>query len=169
MGMPAVLKNFNAFMDGISYMGVANEVALPKLARKVDKTRAGGMNGEVSIDLGQEPMESEITFGGHVAEVYNQYAKPKADGVLLRFSGAYQNDQTGAYDAVDVVMRGRAVEIDPGKAKAGDKTELKLKLSLTYYKLTTNGTVNIEIDLINFVEVVGGTDMLADQRKAIGL
>lgn len=169
MGMPSTLKNFNAFMDGVSYAGVAQEVALPKLARKTEKMRAGGMNGEVSIDLGQEPLEAEVTFGGHVADVYKTYGKSKADAVLLRFAGAYGNDQTGNTDAVEVVMRGRSTEIDPGKGKAGDKTELKVKLALTYYKLVSNGTTLIEIDLLNFVEIINGVDMLADQRKALGL
>lgn len=169
MGMPSTLKNFNVFREGVSFMGVASEVALPKLARKTDKLRSGGMNGEVSVDLGQEAMEIEVTFAGHVAEVYKSYANAKADGVLLRFAGAYQNDQTGNVDAVEVVVRGRSVEVDPGKAKAGDKTELKEKLALTYYKLISNGTVLVEIDLLNFIENVAGTDMLAAQRQALGM
>ena len=32
-----------------------------------------------------------------------------------------------------------------------------------------DGVVLVEIDLLNFVEIVNGVDMLAAQRRAIGL
>ena len=62
-----------------------------------------------------------------------------------------------------------ALVVDPGDAEAGNKTELKVKTDCSYYKLTVNGTVLVEIDHVNFVEVINGTDRLAEQRKAIGL
>ncbi|MBC7201814.1 MAG: phage major tail tube protein, partial [Pseudomonas balearica] len=39
----------------------------------------------------------------------------------------------------------------------------------TYYKLSVDGNVEIEIDLLNFVFMVNGEDRLAEHRKAIGL
>ena len=56
-----------------------------------------------------------------------------------------------------------------GAAKAGDDTEFKVKTACSYYKLTINGMVEIEIDLVNMVENVGGVDRLAEQRRAIGV
>lgn len=169
MGMPRKLKNFNAFNDGKSYMGEVAEVALPKLGRKFEDWRGGGMNGPVPADLGIEKLELEMTCGGFMRQVFEQFGTTKADGVMIRFAGAYQRDDTGEVDAVEVVMRGRHQEIDSGKAKGGDNTEIKVKSALSYYKLSINGTVLIEIDLLNFVEIVNGKDILAAQRKAIGL
>ncbi|MDR3353228.1 MAG: phage major tail tube protein, partial [Zoogloeaceae bacterium] len=100
---------------------------------------------------------------------YRQYGIPKVDGVLLRFAGAYQKDDTAEVDAVDVVIRGRHTEIDPGNAKAGDDTELKVKSSVSYYKFTVNGEVLVERDFVNFVETINGEDRLADYRAALGL
>lgn len=150
-------------------MGEIAEVSLPKLGRKLEKYRGGGMNGEVSLDLGQQALEMEMSCAGIMQQVFEQYATTKLDGVMLRFAGAYQRDDTGAVDAVEVVVRGRHEEIDMGKAKPGDKTDFKVKSALSYYKLSINGAVKVEIDLINFVEIVNGVDMLAEQRKAIGL
>ena len=87
----------------------------------------------------------------------------------LRFAGAYQRDDTGAVDAVEVVVRGRHEEIDMGDAKPGDDTEFTVKTAVSYYKLSINGVVEIEIDLVNMIEVAGGVDRLAEQRRAIGL
>ena len=44
-----------------------------------------------------------------------------------------------------------------------------MKARLNYYRLVVNGTNVIEIDLLNMVFIVNGTDLLADQRRAIGL
>lgn len=169
MALPNALKNFNVYVDGLSYMGVVEELKLPKLARKMEAFRGGGMDGEVDIDLGQEKLEIEQTLGGFVADAYKAYGVTKANGVLLRFAGAYQRDDTGAVQAVEVVVRGRHAEIDPGSAKGGDKNTTTVKSSLTYYKLTVDGKDLVEIDIPGFLFKVNGVDMLAEQRKAIGL
>jgi P2 family phage contractile tail tube protein len=169
MGLPSVLKNFNVFNDGNSYMGLAEEVKLPKLARKMDDFRGGGMNGPVEIDLGQDKLELEFTCGGIVKQVFEQYGTCKVDGVMLRFAGAYQRDDTCAVQALEIVVRGRHKEIDMGDAKAGDKGKFVVKSTLTYYKLTIDNEEVIEIDILNMIEKVGGKDRLEEQRKAIGL
>lgn len=169
MALPSVLKNFNLFNNGNSYMGVAEEVKLPKLKRKMDDYRGGGMNGPVKIDLGQEGLEIEFDCGGFMSQVFEQYGTCKIDSVMLRFAGAYQRDDTCAVQAVEVIVRGRHEELDPGNAKGGDKGKLTVKSALSYYKLSVDGKVLIEIDLLNMVEIVNGKDILIDQRKAIGL
>lgn len=169
MALPNKLKNFNVFVDGRNYLGKCIEVGLPKLGRKMEDYRAGGMNGPVKVDQGSKELEIEHTYGGHMRDIFKSYGISRADGVMLRFAGAYQRDDTGDVDAVEIVVRGRHEEIDSGNAKAGDDTKLKVKSPLTYYKLTVNGEVDIEIDLLNFIEIVGGVDRLAEQRLAIGL
>lgn len=169
MGMPKVLKNFNVFNEAKSWMGEVAEVVLPKLARKMEGHRGGGMDGEIDIDLGQQKLEMETSCAGIMEQVFDQYGITDASGVMLRFSGAYQRDDASGTDAVEVVVRGRHSEIDMGKAKTGDKTDFKVKSTLTYYKLSINGKEKIEIDLLNMVFKVNGVDRLAEQRKACGL
>jgi P2 family phage contractile tail tube protein len=169
MAMPRKLKNFNVFYNGDNYIGRCAEVELPKLTRKTEDLQSGGMNGPVKVDLGMEGLEINHTWAGFEAEIYRQFGIPTVDGVLLRFSGAYQRDDTAEVDAIDIVVRGRHTEIDPGTSKAGDDTELKVKSDLSYYKLTVNGEIVAEIDLVNFVEVIGGTDRLSEFRTAMGI
>ncbi|MGH7463423.1 MAG: phage major tail tube protein [Longimicrobiales bacterium] len=169
MALPSKLKHFNVFADGVSHAGEAEEVTLPKLTRKLEEYRAGGMNGPIDIDLGNEKLELEATYGGLMRTILKQYGVTVADAALVRFAGAYQRDDTGAVDAVEVVVRGRHTELDFGNAKAGDNSQFKVKSSLSYYKLTVNGEVWIELDHINFIEIVFGVDRMAEQRRAIGL
>lgn len=108
MALPRKLKYLNMFNDGLSYMGVVESVTLPKLTRKLEKYRGGGMPGSVSIDLGldDDALSCEWTLGGLPdVELWAQYASPGADSVPLRFTGSYQRDDTGAISAVEVVMR----------------------------------------------------------------
>ncbi|MDR3429013.1 phage major tail tube protein [Silvimonas sp.] len=169
MALPRTLKNMNVFHDGVSHVGQISEVELPKLTRKTDEFRGGGMDGGVEIDLGQEKIEMPLSYGGLMREMLQQYGIANISGVLVRFAGAYQRDDSGTVDAVEVIARGRWKEIDPGKAKPGDKSEFKATLACTYYKLSVNNVVDVEIDLVNMVFVSGGVDRLADQRRAIGL
>lgn len=169
MALPSVLKHFNVFNDAKSYMGVAETIKLPKLARKFEDFRAGGMDGTAPIDLGQEKLEAELECGGIMEQVFEQYGTTKVDGVMLRFAGSYQRDDTASVQAVEVVMRGRHQEIDMGDGKAGDKGKFVVKSSLTYYKLTIDNKVLIEIDILNMIFIVNGKDMLAEHRKNIGL
>ncbi|WP_129792577.1 phage major tail tube protein [Sphingosinicella sp. CPCC 101087] len=169
MALARKLKNMNLFNDGQSYLGQATTVTLPKLGRVFEDYRAAGMDGPVKIDMGQQPLEMEWTCGGFMSTIFRQYGVVSVDGVMLRWVGAYQNDQTGQVDAVEVVTRGRHEEIDSGEAKPGEDTELKVKSALAYYKLTAAGTELIEIDILNMIMRVGGVDRLAEQRAALGV
>lgn len=169
MGLPATLKNLNLFNDGLSYLGQVPELTPPTLGRDFEDYRGGGMNGPVKLDRGMKGIEMEWTGAAMLRDVFRQFGIAQVDGVQLRFAGAYQADDTGAVDAVEIVVRGRHEEIAPGGAKPADNTELKIKTACSYYKLTINGEVLIEIDLLNMVEIVGGVDRLAEQRAAIGL
>ncbi|MFJ5472187.1 phage major tail tube protein [Pectobacterium carotovorum] len=172
MALPRKLKFMNLFNDGMDYMGVATAVTLPKLTRKLENYRGGGMNGTAPIDFGldDDALSMEWSMGGFADEtLLSQYAAPGANSVLLRFTGSYQRDDTGEIVTVEVVMRGRHKEIDGGESKQGEDTETKISTQCTYYKLTIDGKEMIEIDTINMIERVVGVDRMEQHRRAIGL
>jgi hypothetical protein len=171
MAMPRKLKNMNLFNDANSYLGVAKSVTLPALGRKMEAYRGGGMNGPVKADLGfsDDGIQVEWTLGGLDLTVLRQFGATKADGVPLRWVGAYQQDDTGDVVAVEIVARGRHETIEMGDAAPGEDTEHSITTTCSYYKLIVDGEEVIEIDLLNFIEKVGGVDMLEAQRKALGI
>jgi len=172
MALPRKLKLMNLFIDGVSYLGVVQSVTLPKLTRKLENYRGGGMNGSAPVDFGldDDALSTEFSLGGFPDDaIFSLYAATGAASVPLRFSGSYQRDDTGATVAVEVVLRGRQKEIDFGEAKQGEDTESKISLACTYFKLTMNGSELVEIDTVNLIEKVNGVDMLEEHRKNIGL
>lgn len=169
MGIPHKLKNLNLFIDGGSWLGKITEVTPPKLTRKMEGYRAGGMDAEVDIDMGGEKMEAEFTFGGLTTEIISTFGSAVHDAAQFRFAGAYVSDEDGSTTPVEIVMRGRIPEFDEGSAKVGDDTEHKYKMAVSYYKRIENGRTIIEKDDPGFVFIVNGVDRLAEQRAAIGL
>lgn len=167
MALPRKLKDMIVFNAGQRYLGEVTSLTLPKLTRKLEEYRGGGMDRAVKIDMGGEPLECEFTAGGPLRDVLLQEGMAQVGGAFLRFVGSFQDDSTGGYDTIEVTVRGRHEEIDMGEWKPGEGGEFKVKSALVYYRLEWNGRVEIEIDVLNMVHFVGGIDRLAEQRAAI--
>lgn len=169
MALPAKLKHYMLFNDGNKYGGEVPEIALPKLSRKMEEYRAGGMSGPVFIDFGQEAIQLEWTAGGFMRDVLTQWGALRHDAVPLRFAGGYQREDSDSVDAVEIVVRGRHKEVDMGTAKSGEDTAFKVTTVASYYKLSVNGETLMEFDFINGIENIGGVDLMAKFRTALGI
>lgn len=171
MAMPRKLKNLNLFNDGNNYLGVVQSFTGPKLTRKFEAYRGGGMHGAVNADMGLDDGALDVswTCGGIVDTLLQQYGVTNASACLLRFTGALQRDDSGDVDAIEIVLRGRHKEIDGGEWKSGETSPVTVSSVCSYYKLSINGQVLIEIDVLNMVEIVNGVDRLAEQRRALGV
>lgn len=171
MALPKKLKHMNIFNDGNSHQGEATTVTLPNLTRKLESFRAAGMDGPAKADLGMgdDGIIIKYKVGGWSLLTLRQYGAVRADGVMLRFMGSVQRDDTGEVSAVEVVVRGRHEEINFGDSTPGEDTEHDITSTCTYYRLVVDGEDIIEIDILNFVCIVDGVDLLAEHRRNIGL
>ena len=169
MALPSKLKNFNLFGDGNVWRAQIDSVTVPKLTRKVEEWRGGGMHGPIEVDLGLEKLELSFKAGGFLLDGYRAFGGKTHNANQWRFAGAYEDDSTAVVTAVEILVSGRVREIDPGDAKAGDKTAFKVKSMLSYYKLVLDGETLIEIDLVNMIEVIGGQDRMAQVRAILGV
>lgn len=167
--IPSVLKNVNAFVDGRGYAGRVEELVPPKLVRKMEAYRGGGMDAEMDLDMGHEKLEASLTLAEHDPEILKLWGITNHSAVALQFRGAMQRDSDGVVVPVIIDIRGRFREIDPGTWKAGEKVGMVCAISATYYKMRVDGADVIEIDVPNMVCTVDGVDLLAAQRSALGL
>lgn len=166
--IPQVLTNLNLFVDGRGFAGKVTEITLPKLKRKAEGYRGGGMDAEIDMPVGLEKLEGGFSLAGVAPEALAFFGI--ADG--QRFNGAFRGaftDQKGAVVPVVVTWRGLLAEVDMGSWKPGDKSETKYNASLSYYKLEVDGRVVYDIDPVNCVRIIDGVDELAAERAAIGL
>ena len=161
MALPRKLKHLNLFNDGNNYQGIVESLTLPKFGRKFEKYRGGGMPGSADVDLGLDDgaLDTEFSIGGTELLLFKQMGKATVDGIQLRFTGSIQRDDTGEVQAVELVVRGRHKEVDSGEWKTTN----------SYAKLTINGEMLYEVDVINMIEIVDGVDLMEEHRNALGL
>lgn len=168
MQLPRKLKDMNVFQDGQSFLGECKSLVRPKLVLQTEDYRAGGLGGPVKLDLGIQALEAEHTYGGVIPAIQRSFGAARLDSVQLRFAGAYQREDTGRYDEVQIVMGGRHEELDAGTDAVGEDGEFKVKTAVVYYKETVNGEVILEVDILGRVLRVGGVDRWAEARSIIG-
>ena len=166
--IPETLSNYNLYVDGKGFAGLSTSVTLPKLKIKTDEHRAGGMDGPVKMDLGMEAMDAAFAMASMTREVLNFFGLADATAFNGVFRGAFR-DMKGKTKSTAASFRGMLSEIDPGDWKAGEKSEAKYTVSLSYYKLEIDGAAVHEIDLLGMVRMINGVDQLAEIRKAIGM
>ena len=166
--LPEILKKFDMFVDGGSFLGRVDEVTLPKIEKKMEEFQAAGMLGDVDIDMGYSKMTMGFTCRENTPAIFKLLGQVDMAGVGLRFVGAYRADGPGSpVVKQEIIARGRLATLDLGTANQKNLTELKPEFSLTYFKFVRNGETIIELDFINMIENVGGVDLYKDIRAAL--
>ena len=164
-----ILYDLNLFVDGRGYAGRIKELKLPTLKPVMQGYKAGGMAAEIDVPMGRfEKLEAEATLLAFDRDVLNTLRILPGEQVAFVARGAKVSDD-GAKKGVVVTMRGLLSELDMDTWKPGEEMPLKLKMSLRYYKLEDDGVTVYEIDPINYVAVVNGTDQLAKTREHLAI
>ena len=166
--IPQTLFNTNMFIAGQSLQGDVTSLSLPKVTRKTEEFRGGGMDASVAMDVGLEKLEASFAMSGVRREALKYVGAFDQNGFDASFRGAFKGLR-GAVTGVVATLRGGLREVDPGEWSAGSKAEFKYIVDVTYYKLEIDGRVMFEIDPINSVRVIDGVDQLADVRNVLGL
>lgn len=168
MAYEDIRKNFSMRVDGRGYVGQVDEFNPPKLAKKTDEYRAGGMNAPVKIGLGMEAMDVDWSMKKFDVNLLGMFGLAEGNYKAVTLNEVLESHD-GTTTAVVHTMRGTFIEIDPGSAKAADPGTTKFTMNLVYYKLQHGSTVVQEIDIINMIHMVNGVDQLAAQRTALAI
>lgn len=168
MAFPTTLKLFQVLVDGKTTHGLAKSIKLPDPKRKFEDYRPGGFDSPVSIDVGGEALKAETVFAGLHLDSISAFGLAVHNGSLVHYMGAYENQETGLTDSVEVVMRGRH-NFDYPDGKTGEIGETKMSTVISYYKLVQNGKTRCEIDITKAIFMVDGNDRLKEARAAAGL
>lgn len=165
MALPRVIKNFNAFWDGISYFGLAESAKLPAVKIQTEAHRGSGMDGPVGIDVGQEGMSAEITFSEWSSAILGKLGKQER----FVFRPAMSSATDFSASPIIATMSGLITTSEPDDLKPGTVSKLKMTMDVRTYRLELDGSTVFDIDLVNGKRVIGGTDQLAELRRAMGL
>lgn len=166
--IPQMLTNFALFLAGKGYAGKVSKVTLPKLKRKTEAHRGGGMDAEIDMPMGLEKLETSFSLVGVDRESLAFFGIASAGAFNGTFRGAF-TDRKGGVVAAVATYRGLLTEVDMGDWEAGKKGETKYSATLDYYKLEVDGRVVFEIDPLANIRIIDGVDELAAERAALGM
>ena len=164
--IPSSLENFELFIESDRSLGTV-DITLPKLTAKTVDVEGAGIGGTISLPTqGQtDNLEVEVNFRA-VTDSTIKLAQIKAHGAINCWNaseGAYQTKQ------VRVSMRAIPSEFDLGKLASASTMDHKVTMTLSYLKVSVDGTKMIEIDKFNYIQYLYGTDYLAATKAALGL
>lgn len=163
-----ILKNFNLFVDGRGFAGNIGEYTPPNPSILTEEFRAGGMDGPIALDMGQELMETSFNLRAYDADVLALWGVAPGNLIQVTARGALESVD-GTVKPVVHNMRVMIKAPDRGTWSPGQTTTLGIAATVEYFKETINGVLICEIDIPNMIRNVGGTDRLADIRTAIGM
>lgn len=164
--LPKIIKDAILSVDGIGYAGRVENIDWPKLARKMEEYRAGGMNGPVEIDMGGEKLEMSFEAAEQDGELISQYGVCSINGIRFRINASAESDNPDcASDGIEVIGTGRFREIELGSYKGGDVQKTKYAVALATFKYSRNSRTIIDIDYANNIFVVDGVDLLEKRRE----
>ncbi|MGR3199463.1 MAG: phage major tail tube protein [Paracoccus sp. (in: a-proteobacteria)] len=165
MALPKTIRNFNAFIDGISYFGLATEAKIPWPKIQTEAHRGAGMDGPIGMDMGMEALSAEATF----AEWSPALLKRVGIETRVVFRPAAKADGSANVDTIVATVSGLVTGNEGGDLKPGTGANLKLMWDVRQYRLEINNAVIWDIDLVAGRRIVGGVDQLAALRKAMGI
>ena len=169
LGIPGVINNFNLYNNGTALVGLTGEISLPDFEGMTETLSGPGILGEIEeVIIGQfGSMELEIPFRILDEDAFKLMSPATSLNLTLRASEQFTVKSTGGidYKGMRVVVSGRQKKLTGGTVKQGGAMDASVTVEITYIMIELDGKQRIELDKINNVYKVNGSDLLAKIRK----
>lgn len=160
---PKIIRNFDAWHDGISYAGLCSKAKMPSVKIQTKGHRAAGMDGNRPVDMGIEDMTCEMTFAEWMPKLIKLIGTE--DRITLRPAAKLKDHSAIGWAAT---IGGLWTQFDPEGLGAGEESPMKIAAEVHYYRLEREGEFIFEIDVDRGIRKVGDVDQLAELRRAMG-
>lgn len=163
-----VVKYFNIFVDGRGKAGESTSFTPPNLTLVTEEFRAGGMAAPVALTMGMEALNSSFSLQSYSADVLALFGVTEGRDVSFIVREMLESFD-GTATGVQHIMRGKITSIEHGERTPGALNPMNVTMNLQYYKLIHGDRTIHEIDVVNMVQVIDGSDLLSIARGLIGL
>lgn len=163
--LPRVVKDLNAFVDGIGYAGRVTSATLPGLEINATSHQGGGMDAPHEIDIGMNVMDVEMTFADIDPELKKKIGMTE---LQMELRGAIKR-QGEAAEQAKIIMRGLFKTVDHGAWERDSRPTNTYTGNLKFYKEEQAGEELVYVDILNHIRRIGGTDQLESERAALGI
>ena len=166
------LINFRAYGSGGTELLGLVDVELPTLEAMTETISGAGIAGEIeSPTLGHYgPMSMTLKWRTTERGALRLLA-PKAHAIELRGAIQRWNAALGEQEVMPLKIVTRCVPKSTplGTLAPGSAQEPSAEFSVRYLKIFLAGRTYAEVDPLNYICVIDGTDYLADVRSALGV
>jgi P2 family phage contractile tail tube protein len=163
--------NANVYLNGVSYMGRAEEITLPDIQPKMVDHKALGMVGESELPAGLQKMSAKIKWNAIYPDVMKKTHDAFTSVRLMVRSNieTYEGGTRVLQQPAVIYLTGTWKKSGALSFKPQDNVEIENELSVTAYKMEVNGEEIIDIDVMANIWRVNGNDQLAQYRANLGL
>lgn len=169
--LPATIYKYRVYNDDEEMMGVGDELTLPDFESMSSTVAGAGIMGELDLPvLGMfKSMELEIPFTSLYSD-FKSFAKVGHAANCTIRAATYNlgtEDSEPKAIGVRIAVRGICKKVTLGKVKAGEGTDTKTTIELTYIACYVDDQEVIVIDKLNDVYRVDGVDQLLNVSSLI--
>lgn len=161
---------YNVYKQGAELLGVADP-ELPSIELMTETMSGAGIAGEIETPtLGQtKSLSLKLKFRSKTAS-YFKLLNPGMHELDLRASIQVQDTAAGTLTSEPerILVRGMNKKAALGKWETGKPQDADVELEVSYLKIVQNGQEVLEVDKLNFIFRVNGTDHLATVRNDLG-
>ena len=171
MAIATKINAYNVYLDGKKLIGVSDEVTRPDFEALTETLSGAGILGEID-----EPLlghfgasEIEIPFRTLNNDMFKLANMQSAISLTLRMSTQTIDEAKMSTDFLPsrIVIKGKNKALTGGKVKQGSGTGSSLKVEILYILIEVNKKSKFELDKLNFVYKVNGTDLLKKVRSQV--
>jgi len=168
--LPERIVDYRVYLSGTTLLGVA-DVELPKIQFQTEPLKGAGILGELDTPtVGMtKSLKAKINFRTTTAAMVSLL---DCVGHDLEFRSVAQKvDASGSrsYDSSRIVVRGFTSDGELGKLTQGASGNSTIELECVYLKYVINDSTVLEIDKLNYIFKVSGTDLLSTIKTALGI
>lgn len=165
-----VVSNFAVYEDAVDYIGIA-EVEFPELAWLVEEIKGAGLSGNIeAVVIGHlEAMTVKFSFRT-VTPAAVKMNEPRIHSLDCRVAqqGYNSNSVKHRQESIKHILQTMPKKLAVGKAAVASPADVSGEHAVYYYAIYRDGVKATEIDPVNFICIINGTDYLAEVRKALG-
>ncbi len=167
--IPGLIVDSIVRQDGTNELVGVATVTLPDVENVTEEMSGMGVNKFNEVLASEfNPLTLGMKFMGPTANV--GFSKGKTTSLVITSSVDSFNKTTHEQEEKKLVcsIKGKLQKRTGGEIGRGNKNEMELEFSLTYYKLELDGIVLYEIDVFNKKAIVDGEDLYATTNNILG-
>ncbi len=169
MKMPQIITDFNTFVDGNTYAGVANKVTIPAVVFETVEKDLAGNAGAYEILTGQiGKLESELQFDTFAAkEIFKLVGDGNAANIPVIIRGSLKD--AGQDVGLKITMQGIWKSWESNELTKKGEVQNKFKVSIRKLAVESDGAELIYINLPTWDVRMNGNDIGKKIKANLGL